>query len=150
MSNKYLYWLSLLAIGCLLLSLSACQTHEQVLPTAPSRVTAIPAALFLQLQPNLQWPEPTALTSGVLTIQDGCLRLVSAHDPQGYAVIWKATIPFDGINISDLQTKVQIQLGTPVTLGGGSVGAEYLAHVQQPNSSCLAPYWFATHIPASK
>ncbi|MFD3164104.1 hypothetical protein [Herpetosiphon sp. NSE202] len=146
MSKKYLRWLSL---SCLLVSLSACQPHEQALPATPSLVTVLPAALFLQLQPNLQWPEPAALTSGVLKVQDGCMRLVSPHNPQGYAVIWKASIAFDGSNISDLQTKVQIQLGTAVTLGGGSVGADYFAHVQPHNPPCPPPYWFATHIPAS-
>ncbi|WP_110514494.1 hypothetical protein [Herpetosiphon llansteffanensis] len=147
MSNKYLRWLS---FSCLLVSLSACQTRDRVIPATPLLVTAIPAALFLQLQPNVPWPEPAAVTSGVLNIQDGCLRLVSPHNPQGYAVIWKATLTFDGISVRDLQTNAQTKLGTAVTLGGGMVGADYLARLKQPHDHpCSPPYWFATHIPAS-
>ncbi len=137
----------LLFLSGILLVCTACQSTDQADPASEIVITPAAAAL-LQLQPGLQWPEPAALTSGVLVIHNRCIRLMNADHPRGYAVIWKATIAFDGISVHDRQTTMQTQLGMPVTISGGVVGDDYVAHLTNPNDNpCDPPFWFVTHIP---
>ncbi len=135
--------MSILIILC-----TACESTLQNTPSPSVVSTTLPAAVFLRLQPGSHLTEPLALTSGVLTVHDRCIRLTNANDPRGYAVIWNATMTFDGTTVRDLQTTMQIQLGNRVTVGGGVVGNDYVAHLANPTDNpCTPPFWFATHIP---
>lgn len=141
-------WRVFLRMSILIIVCTACESTLQDAPSPSVVSTIVPAAAFLRLQPGLQLPEPLALTSGVLTVHDRCIRLMNADDPRGYAVIWNDTMTFDGTTVRDLQTSMQTQLGNTVTVGGGVVGHDYIAHLANPTDNpCTPPFWFATHIP---
>lgn len=88
-----------------------------------------------------------ALFEGILTLENGCLRLQDGAD-EGYAAIWPFGFSFraegDEVDTLDGEGESVARVGERILVGGGElpgVTAEELApHVEQ-SVRCAGTYW---------
>lgn len=126
-------------------TLAACSQ-----PTATTTATSLPVdvAPFIARAAQPADAEMQALTGGVLSIVDGCVRIAPPTGNPGRLVVWPAETVVDAstgaVRIRNTRTGVEVAIGETVQLSGGE-GAEIdQSQLAEPiPAACPGPYWFA-------
>ncbi len=121
-------------------------------PVAEIRKT-VPQPFFPQLTPTTKERAfPEALVEGMLTLNNGCLRVVQDNQID-YLIIWSPQVRIElsdkSIQVFDEKSQVTAQVGQTVQLGGGQIptSASILKELRQPlPKNCSGPYWLASGI----
>ncbi len=109
-----------------------------------------PEVFFPQLGPPIG-PRafPEALIQGTLYLSRGCLRV--GAEGEGSLIIWPPQVQLerngDSIRLLDESSKVEVEIGQTVRLGGGEIepGAPILRELREDlPSHCPGPYWLAS------
>lgn len=121
--------------------------YEPLRGTPVFPITPVPAFFFPQLRARSTM-FMTALLQGRLVMVNGCLRVVTANDPQGNLILWQPdyfpTLKESGIEILDRNGQVAARVGEPISLGGGGVplSEDTTRQLRVPiPSTCAGPYF---------
>jgi hypothetical protein len=98
---------------------------------------------------------PDSLLEGQLTLEQGCLRVLSSgYETSGFLILWPADVVprvAEGGNLEVLDGSENVigRLGEPIRMGGGAIEDESSMTFWEeqidrlPIESCPSPYWVA-------
>ncbi|MBP8251237.1 MAG: hypothetical protein KAX40_02655 [Herpetosiphon sp.] len=130
---------------CFILCACSSQVIQQTTtPTIVENTLALPF-FAAQLRPT---PEPRpfrmAQMTGVLIVENGCLRMREEQSDKTFLVLWSAEPIIKQDSVFDPRTNKTAFFGQRVELSGGEIPADSWTFTQlkQPiPSDCHGPYW---------
>lgn len=134
----------LILLLLLTVALLSCSGQQPATPTPDFSAGFSDGLPFYaaQIKPEGDMILLQALLLGVLSVEDGCLRLV-APSQKSSLVLWVPTVQINPTSATDLRSGATATFGTPIQGGGGHIpeGARLLANLQAPiPANCPGPY----------
>ncbi|WP_395644554.1 hypothetical protein [Terricaulis sp.] len=128
-------------------ALAACSQPTTTATTAGDPIPADVAPYIARARAPAD-AEMEALTGGVLTIVDGCVRITQPTGNPGRLVVWPAETTVDAstgaVRIRNGRTGVEVSVSETVQLSGGeSAEIDQSQLAEAIPAACPGPYWIA-------